>query len=319
MSYAGQAIDFATEGLGRRTLDASGGMPVVADDHRFRQGLTNANEVCAQWGCLNIRWLNAHSARKVAIDARSASPQLIVMLENTGCDLQVISTPEGRSESRIPRHLSVVAPGDDVWLCSQSALQFRCVIVEFDPVKLKDMAGISCAAEDLFRTQLMFVSHELLTIGELIAFECLRERKIDSRYTSALASTLILGLARAKQNPPEELRKGGLSPWQLRRITVYLEEHLQEGASLKSLANLIGLSQHHFARAFKVSTGTPPLEWLRAARVRYAQARLVEGNTPLAQIASESGFADQAHMTRVFRDAIGETPGAWRRRHITAA
>jgi AraC-like DNA-binding protein len=319
MSCTSEAIDLDVEQLNRRSFPVAGESFLMGGEFRFRHELTNTNEVRAQWGCLSIRWLSARSGKKIEINARSVRPQLIVMLESTGCDLQAVSTPEYRSCEKIPRHLSVVAPDDDVWLCSQGALHFRCVIVEFDSVKLKDMVGISCAAEDLFRTQLMFVSHELLTIGELIAFECLRERKTDSRYTGALASTLVLGLARAKQNSPEELRKGGLSPWQLRRVTVYLEENLQEGTSLKALSNLIGLSQHHFARAFKVSTGVAPLEWLRAARVRHAQARLVDGTTPLAQIASEAGFADQAHMTRVFRDATGETPGVWRRRHVTVA
>lgn len=53
------------------------------------------------------------------------------------------------------------------------------------------------------------------------------------------------------------------------------------------------------------------------ARVERAKDLLKEGNTPLAAVAIRVGFADQAHLTRVFRKIVGTTPGAWRREQCT--
>jgi AraC-like DNA-binding protein len=315
MSYGSEAIDVLTgrdaDRSHRRKLPPVNGE--AGEGFELWDGQANINEIHAQWRGLDIRWIGVRSTGNVKIDTRSARPQLIAVLENVGCDPQVTSTRKHISKGNVSRHLSVVAPGDAVWLCSEGVAYFSCVVIGFEFAKLTNMANISCVPGDLFRTQLMFVSQELLTISELIAFECLRERETDSRYADALTSTLLLALFRRGHTQADELRKGGLSPCQLRHVTEYLKDHLREGASLKVLS---GLSQHHFARSFKVSTGMAPLEWLRVERVRRLQVRLSDGNVPLVQIAAELGFADQAHMTRVFRDMVGETPGAWRRCHV---
>ncbi len=63
-----------------------------------------------------------------------------------------------------------------------------------------------------------------------------------------------------------------------------------------------------FARRY----GLPPLAWLRNWRVARARVLLREG-LPLAEAALAVGFADQAHLTRVFKQVYGSTPGVLRR------
>jgi AraC-like DNA-binding protein len=53
--------------------------------------------------------------------------------------------------------------------------------------------------------------------------------------------------------------------------------------------------------------------FVRAERVELAKRALVESRETVSAIAAELGFADQAHLTRVFRDATGWTPAAFRR------
>jgi transcriptional regulator GlxA family with amidase domain len=57
----------------------------------------------------------------------------------------------------------------------------------------------------------------------------------------------------------------------------------------------------------------PPYRWLRAVRVERAKDLLFNSSLSLSQIAYECGFSDQSHLTRVFSDSIGITPGAWRK------
>ena len=105
----------------------------------------------------------------------------------------------------------------------------------------------------------------------------------------------------------------GLARWQLRRVLEYLEAHLPEPVQLATLADLTGLSQAHFARAFKVSTGCAPYQWQLRARIDRAQALLLQKSDPLDEVAAATGFADAAHFGRTFRRLTGMTPASWRR------
>ena len=76
---------------------------------------------------------------------------------------------------------------------------------------------------------------------------------------------------------------------------------------------MVGLSPSYFNSAFKASTGVTPHQWQVQARVEWVKARLHEQASSLSEIATAAGFADQAHMTRVFKQYAGLTPAAWLR------
>lgn len=111
------------------------------------------------------------------------------------------------------------------------------------------------------------------------------------------------------QRPPV----GGLAPCQERRAKELLSANLGGEVSLNQLAAECGLSVHHFARAFRISTGAPPHRWLLKHRVERAKELLRNSTSPLADVAFACGFADQSHFTRVFTAVVGVSPGAWRR------
>ena len=108
-------------------------------------------------------------------------------------------------------------------------------------------------------------------------------------------------------------REQGLARWQLRRVLDYLDAHLPEAVPLTTLAELAGLSQAHFARAFKASTGLAPYQWQLRARIDRARASLLHTDKSLDEIAIASGFADAVHFGRTFRKVAGISPAAWRR------
>ena len=114
--------------------------------------------------------------------------------------------------------------------------------------------------------------------------------------------------------PPEEA-KGGLPPKTLRRVQEYIDSHLNENIDLEILAALSGLSLHYFARAFKQSTGIPPYGYVLRRRLDKARELLVRTDVPLADIALATGFSDQSHLARHFRQTIGVSPGIFRRSH----
>jgi AraC-like DNA-binding protein len=104
-----------------------------------------------------------------------------------------------------------------------------------------------------------------------------------------------------------------LTPLQQRRVTDFLRCDLKANPNLADLASLCGLSRSHFAAAFKQTLGVPSHRWLMMQRLNRAKELLYETKTPISQIAAECGFADQAHLTRVFKNAFGIGPAGWRR------
>ena len=106
---------------------------------------------------------------------------------------------------------------------------------------------------------------------------------------------------------------GGLAPWQRRRATEMMSADLSKAIQLADVARECRLSVSHFARAFRQSMGLPPYKWLLDRRLRAAKEMMLNGNRPLAEIATDCGFTDQSHLTRVFTSYVGTSPAAWRR------
>jgi transcriptional regulator GlxA family with amidase domain len=106
--------------------------------------------------------------------------------------------------------------------------------------------------------------------------------------------------------------RGGLPPRALQRVREYIDAHLENTISIQALAAIVGLSMYHFARAFKQSAGMTPHDYLVARRVKRAQELLVDTDLPLSEIALASGFADQSHCARRFRERVGVSPSSYR-------
>ena len=115
------------------------------------------------------------------------------------------------------------------------------------------------------------------------------------------------------------LARGGLAPWQARKVDEYLRTHFAKQITVRELAKEIRLSVSHFYRAFGEAFGDTPHAYLLRLRVGMAQQLMLATHDPLTQIALECGFADLSHLSKAFRRQVGEPPSAWRRRNFTQA
>lgn len=108
------------------------------------------------------------------------------------------------------------------------------------------------------------------------------------------------------------LPRAGREPRAVARARAWLDAHCREDVSLDELARVAGLSPFHLARCFSAALGLPPHAYLLGLRVRLAR-ELLAGPMRLADIAAETGFTDQAHLTHTFRRLTGLTPGRYRK------
>jgi AraC-like DNA-binding protein len=99
----------------------------------------------------------------------------------------------------------------------------------------------------------------------------------------------------------------------VRRAREYLEETCSPRVSLRDLASLSGLSPFHFHRIFRAQVGMPPHEYQLRRRLVRARELLGRGQS-VADVAAETGFADQSHLTRHFKRLLGLPPADYARR-----
>ena len=131
------------------------------------------------------------------------------------------------------------------------------------------------------------------------------------------ASSAIAGLDLDDSQPAAPpTPRGGLAPWMVRKVSTYIETHLDSVISSADLAGLAKQSVYHFCRAFRESFAESPHKYVMRRRIERAQGLMLQTNLSLAQIAIECGLADQAHLNRSFRRFVGECPGAWRRARV---
>lgn len=101
----------------------------------------------------------------------------------------------------------------------------------------------------------------------------------------------------------------------IKQVCDFLEGAFSHPISLDDVARVVGLHPVHVARMFRRTHRCSVGEYLRRRRVDYARSQLSELDKPLAEIASEAGFCDQAHFTRTFHKLTGLTPSQYRAAH----
>jgi AraC-like DNA-binding protein len=105
-------------------------------------------------------------------------------------------------------------------------------------------------------------------------------------------------------------RSSSRAPDAVRLARAYLDGP-RDDVSSATLETLTGLSRFELARQFRACLGTSPHRYATMRRLERAK-RLIAKDASLADAAAASGFADQSHMTRQFKQAYGISPGHWR-------
>lgn len=130
----------------------------------------------------------------------------------------------------------------------------------------------------------------------------------------ALDAEVRLGLVAARIRSSLSGRvevEAGTDPRVASQLRDYLDAHAFEAITLDAAAREIGAGATHAARSFSDAFGITPHAYVLSRRLEAARDRILLGQ-PLATVAADVGFYDQAHLTRRFHRFLGTTPGRFR-------
>lgn len=124
----------------------------------------------------------------------------------------------------------------------------------------------------------------------------------------------VIGLA-GFSRLTEQVRERPQAIENFSRVMEYIHARPHEAISSQDLAQMMGLSTSQFDRTFRKYFGTSPRQYLLRVRVEAACRQLAASNQSIAAIALATGFHDHAHLTRTFRQVMGQSPSEYRREH----
>lgn len=146
-------------------------------------------------------------------------------------------------------------------------------------------------------------------VGLSIRRELLSHEAIDDFHLSSLGSLLagylFLGASADDLTAPAAPR---MTYEQSRRAIEMMHLTGEQRVSLLDISTELGLSQWHFARQFRRTTGLSPYQFLLRSRVELARDLLLKGHA-ISEVAAITGFTDQSHLHRHFKRILGITPG----------
>lgn len=129
-------------------------------------------------------------------------------------------------------------------------------------------------------------------------------------YIESLAQALAVHLLNRHSSESHEVTSpnGGIPGRRLKQVLSYIEDNLSQDLTLKTIADVSGLSASYFKTAFRTSVGRPVHQYVIQRRVERARLLLAKGQLPISQVALETGFAHQSHLAYHMRRMLGVTP-----------
>src|SRR5205823_5684192 len=113
-------------------------------------------------------------------------------------------------------------------------------------------------------------------------------------------------------NREDDQTMNGLPGARLRRVTEFIDDNLARALPLPDLSAEAHMSQYHFARLFKESTGLPPHRFVVQRRIERACELLAAGQMSIDAIARAVGFRTRSHFSMMFHRLTGNPPTAYR-------
>jgi AraC-like DNA-binding protein len=252
---------------------------------------------------LEIRDVRCRSCRSGWSDPELGERWAVVLVRR-GCFRR---RANGREAVAEPAVVYVQRPDDEQQIAHPGDGGDVCTSISFSDQLASTLLGARGHASD----EVVFTSAEV----DLAHRFLLRAARAEDPFELSERATLLLWRivqegatvrTRAVRPGTAAMRKHAVD--QVRQLLA-----LRPTLGLIELANVVAISPHHLSRIFSAATGESISRFRNRVRVRIAVELLTDGESNLARLAAELGFADHAHLTRTVRRETGTTPSALRR------
>lgn len=129
--------------------------------------------------------------------------------------------------------------------------------------------------------------------------------------TNDLAWELARMFKETSYVPPRQVI--GIPPRRLARVIEHIRNNIDKPLSVSLLSRMAEMSQSHFSKLFKLSTGLAPHQFVLQERIDRSKELLRRGDAKIVDVALGVGFENQAHFTTVFGNLVGMTPRQFQR------
>jgi AraC family transcriptional regulator len=238
----------------------------------------------------------------------------------------VVSHAEGRvlaEHAHEAGYFCLLLDGDYAETSDGVTLRYAPLTIAYHPPRCPHADEIGAAGGRFFIIELsaelqarVDQSHMPATVSEVSGgpvvwlawrlWESAFERAVTPVEVESLLYELCGAAATMRRDEAHELR------W-LHAASRWIDEHFREHVTVAQAASAAGVHPVHLARMFRKFRGRGVGEHVQHLRIHYVTGRLREAGTPLATIALDAGFADQAHFSHVCRKLTGQTPAQLRR------
>lgn len=240
----------------------------------------------------------------------SANPRLSIFFD----DMSSISATTGDATRHLARAIFIPA-GMHLRTCFSKPLCFAHVdihidhawAVQFLSTVLPKTAAIRLLEEPAERNDIS----DLEPLAKLLVRE-IRNPGHHDIFAENIINCLLTGVLDLACRLPDDTN-ARLTGAQIRKVTQRFEASGGKRLSTVQMADAVSLSTSWFSLVFRNTTGMTPHQWQLNKRVEQARELLSGSDLSVADIADRLGFSDQAHLTRTFRQIVGETPASWRR------
>lgn len=251
----------------------------------------------------------------------SPDPRLFVLLGTPPKDLSLKTSESGKAVTAVS--IAYVPAGQPLWGAMGAGERFSHLDLHLEagplqqrliglvsPAKLTETVMLTSEPASEEAGAAVGVGAGVRTLARMLADEVERPSR-PAMMLDGLLSAMLAEVLNLSSDGPEH--HGGLSPRQVTAVKRFVSDAFPRRVSVSELAELCGLSESWFSRAFRQSTGEAPQRFMARQRLEVAMDLMLTTDRGLADIADATGFADQAHFTRIFRRAQGLPPSQWRR------
>ncbi|WP_027559911.1 MULTISPECIES: helix-turn-helix domain-containing protein [Bradyrhizobium] len=163
-----------------------------------------------------------------------------------------------------------------------------------------------------FEMRHMLRNERIVHLAQAVETELLSDSPGEILYADSIGTALAIQLMGMTTLEPAQA--GRLSALQLKRVTTYIDGHLDHPLTLEVLSREAGVSSSHLRAWFKAATGLTVHRYVLRRRVERARFLLLHHNLRPSEVALEVGFAHQSHLSRWMRRELGCTPSSFRKR-----